>query len=87
MDFLRVIKFCMTSFGGGGSKHPVIRFYGMLKNPRAVFLKVWSAAVCQVVCDSFERKIIAKIVSDTERMKNKPIQVCAKLPLLADLQK
>jgi hypothetical protein len=34
----------------------------------------------------FGRKRIVKIVSDTERMKNTPILVCAKLPLLVDLQ-
>jgi hypothetical protein len=33
-----------------------------------------------------KEKEIAKIVSDTERMKNTPIHVCAKLPLLADLE-
>jgi hypothetical protein len=32
------------------------------------------------------RKGIAKIVSDTERMKNTPLHVCAKTALLVDLQ-
>jgi hypothetical protein len=32
------------------------------------------------------RKSIAKIISDTERMKNTPLHVCAKIALLVDLQ-
>jgi hypothetical protein len=31
-------------------------------------------------------KIIAKIISDSERMKNIPVHICAKLPSLFDLQ-
>jgi hypothetical protein len=45
---------------------------------KAVFLKLWSAA-------GFGRKIVAKNVSDTERMKNTPMSAM-KLPLLVDLQ-
>jgi hypothetical protein len=41
---------------------------------------VWSTAVS-------EDKSIVKIVSDTERIKNTPIQVCKKLHLLVDQQK
>jgi hypothetical protein len=33
-----------------------------------------------------EAKIIAKIVSDSERMKNTPVHACAKLLSLFDLQ-
>jgi hypothetical protein len=40
----------------------------------AVFLKL----SYMVVCRQFWKKIIAKIVSDTERMKNTRIHVCAK---------
>jgi hypothetical protein len=43
-----------------------------------MFLKLWSAAVRQVVCGTLGRKSIAKIVSDTERMKYTPIHVWAK---------
>jgi hypothetical protein len=34
----------------------------------------------------FGRKNVAKIVSETERMKNTPIHVCAKTAFLDDLQ-
>jgi hypothetical protein len=51
---------------------------GPRSTSRSVFLRVWSVAVRQVVRGGFERKIIANILSDTERMKNTPIQVCAK---------
>jgi hypothetical protein len=34
----------------------------------------------------FGGKRIVKIVSDTERKRNTPTHVCAKLPLLVDLQ-
>jgi hypothetical protein len=36
--------------------------------------------------DSFVRKGIAKIVSDTERIKTTPIHVCAEAEFLVDLQ-
>jgi hypothetical protein len=36
----------------------------------------WSAAVRQVVCRRFRNSNIAKIVADTECMKNAPINVC-----------
>jgi hypothetical protein len=53
----------------------------------AVFLKLWSTVVCQVVCGGFGRKGITKIILDTERMKNTAIHVCVlKLPLLVELQ-
>jgi hypothetical protein len=39
-----------------------------------------------VVRSGFGRKKYLKIVSDTERMKNSPIHVCAKLPLFVNLQ-
>jgi hypothetical protein len=39
-----------------------------------------------VVRGSFRRKNIAKIVSDTEEMKNKTIHVCAKTALLVYFQ-
>jgi hypothetical protein len=55
-----------------------------------VFLKLWSAAVLRVVRGSpqavSEEKALQKIVSDTERMKNTPIHVCAKTAFLVDLQ-
>jgi hypothetical protein len=47
-----------------------------------VFLKLWSAAVRQVVGGvpqaALKRKSITKIVSNIEGMKNTPIHVCAK---------
>jgi hypothetical protein len=39
-----------------------------------------------VVRDGFGRKIITKIVSDSERMKNTPIEVCVKVFLLVDVE-
>jgi hypothetical protein len=45
---------------------------------RPAFPKLWSAVVRQVVCRRFRKKSNTKIVSDTERMKNTPIRVCAK---------
>jgi hypothetical protein len=51
--------------------------YGAIE---AVFIKLWSTAVRQVARGvvRFRRKKIAKIVSDTERMKDTPTRVCAK---------
>jgi hypothetical protein len=46
---------------------------------RLVFLKLWFAAVGQVVCGWCQKKKCSKIVSDPEWMKNTPIHVCAKL--------
>jgi hypothetical protein len=40
-----------------------------------LFLKLWSAG-------SFEKKNIARIVSDTEEMKNLPMDVCAETAFL-----
>jgi hypothetical protein len=40
----------------------------------------------QAISHTHTHKSIAKIVSDTERMKNTPIHVCTKLPLLVDHQ-
>jgi hypothetical protein len=51
-----------------------------------VFLKVWSAAVLQVVRGGFKRTKIAKIVSDTERVKNTPYISLLRLSFLVDLQ-
>jgi hypothetical protein len=41
-----------------------------------VFIKLWSAAVRQVIRCGFGKKTNATILSDTERMKNTPIKIC-----------
>jgi hypothetical protein len=48
-------------------------------------LKLWSADH-RWSTGGFGMKYVAKIVWDTERMKNTPIQICAELPLLVELQ-
>jgi hypothetical protein len=45
-----------------------------------------SSASPQKSAGGFVRKSITKIVSDSERMRNTPIYVCAKLPFLVDIQ-
>jgi hypothetical protein len=57
-----------------------------------MFYKLWSAdlrwspTVRQAAPGGFGGKRIVKIVSDTERKRNTPTHVCAKLPLLVDHQ-
>jgi hypothetical protein len=45
-----------------------------IRSCKAVFYKLWSTAASRW----FRRKMIVKIVSDTERMKNRPTHVYAK---------
>jgi hypothetical protein len=51
----------------------------------AVFIKLWSvghrwsAAVLQVIRCDLGINIFEKIASDTERMKNTPTHICAKI--------
>jgi hypothetical protein len=63
----------------------------LLKIFRAVFVKLWSAAICQVVrhgpqAGSFGRKNITKIMSDTEQIKTYTNACLYFLPLLVGLQ-
>jgi hypothetical protein len=52
----------------------------------AMFLEVWPAAVRQVVRGGFARKIIAKIIPDTEVIKIHPYMSVVKLSLLVNIQ-